>query len=223
MQFARTVAASAGIAAAVAITGLFTGTASAHNKDLKAACVGEKTVLSVNLTQYSRQDNGLEITDNGQQIEKRTFRSDFKQSYTVAGDVAHTFVVKVKATDGDQYSFTKELKTPACVKPVPTTTTTTTTTAVTTTTTTAATTTTTTEELPPTTTTTESTPVESTTTTTEAAPTSTTTTVSPVPVANEDELASTGASVLVPLLIGGGLLGGGAALLIVMRRRASNS
>lgn len=221
MQFARTVAATAGIAAAVAITGLFTGTASAHNKDLKATCVGEKTVLSVNLTQYSRQDNSLEITDNGQQIEKRTFKTDFKQTYTTAGDVAHTFVVKVKASDGDQYSFTKELKTEACVKPVPTTTTTTTT-AVTTTTTAVTTTTT---ELPPTTTTTtsESTPVESTTTTTEAAPASTTTTVSPVPVANEDELASTGASILVPLLIGVGLLGGGAALLVVMRRRASNS
>ncbi|ACU34132.1 thioester domain-containing protein [Actinosynnema pretiosum subsp. pretiosum] len=45
------------------------------------------------------------------------------------------------------------------------------------------------------------------------------TSVSPVPVAEKDELASTGASIFVPLLIGLGLLGAGAAAMIVMRRR----
>jgi len=60
-----------------------------------------------------------------------------------------------------------------------------------------------------------------TTTTTEAAPTTTTTNDVPAPGAGggEDDLASTGASIFVPLLIGLGLLGAGVAAMIVVRRK----
>ncbi|MBW4719690.1 thioester domain-containing protein [Saccharothrix obliqua] len=58
---------------------------------------------------------------------------------------------------------------------------------------------------------------------TTAAPTTTTTTPAVVPVANEDELASTGASIFVPLLIGLGLLGAGAAALIIVRRKKTTA
>ncbi|MEU6149977.1 thioester domain-containing protein [Actinosynnema sp. NPDC047251] len=66
----------------------------------------------------------------------------------------------------------------------------------------------------PTTTTTEET------TTTVAPTTTTTTTAAPAgPGTNDDDLASTGASIFVPLLIGIGLLGAGAAALIIVRRK----
>ncbi|WP_433267326.1 thioester domain-containing protein [Actinosynnema sp. CS-041913] len=61
-----------------------------------------------------------------------------------------------------------------------------------------------------------------TTTTTTTAPT-TTTTEAPLPAAGggDDDLASTGASIFVPLLIGLGLLGAGAVALIMVRRKKS--
>ncbi|MEU4801288.1 thioester domain-containing protein [Actinosynnema sp. NPDC023587] len=70
----------------------------------------------------------------------------------------------------------------------------------------------------PTTTTTS--PAEATTTTTTTvAPTTTTTEAPAGPGGNEDDLASTGASIFVPLLIGLGLLGAGAAAMIIVRRK----
>ncbi|MEV0677195.1 thioester domain-containing protein [Actinosynnema sp. NPDC050436] len=69
-----------------------------------------------------------------------------------------------------------------------------------------------------TTTTTPATTTETTTTTT-VAPSTTTTTNAPAGPGNEDDLASTGASIFVPLLIGLGLLGAGAAALIIVRRK----
>ncbi|MDX8052574.1 LPXTG cell wall anchor domain-containing protein [Lentzea sp. BCCO 10_0798] len=57
-----------------------------------------------------------------------------------------------------------------------------------------------------------------TTTSGEVAPT-TTTTVAPVPVANEDDLASTGFGSAWLLGLGAALVAGGAAVLLVMRRR----
>ncbi|CAL9656727.1 hypothetical protein SUDANB95_06794 [Actinosynnema sp. ALI-1.44] len=57
-----------------------------------------------------------------------------------------------------------------------------------------------------------------TTTTTTTAPT-TTTTPAPAAGGGDDDLASTGASIFVPLLIGLGLLGAGAAALIIVRRK----
>ncbi len=72
------------------------------------------------------------------------------------------------------------------------------------------------ESAPPTSTTTESAP-----STSETVPTTTTT--EPVPAGGSsgepDELASTGASIFVPLVIGIVLVGGGAGALLVMRRR----
>lgn len=58
-------------------------------------------------------------------------------------------------------------------------------------------------------------------TTTEEAPTTTSTTEAPVPQAsaNDDDLASTGASVFTPIIIGLVLLGGGIGALLFMRRR----
>ncbi|GAA3890848.1 thioester domain-containing protein [Saccharothrix violaceirubra] len=55
---------------------------------------------------------------------------------------------------------------------------------------------------------------------TTPAPT-TTTTQAPTTGGQDDDLASTGASIFVPLLIGLGLLGAGAAALIIVRRRKS--
>ncbi|MDQ3404838.1 MAG: thioester domain-containing protein [Actinomycetota bacterium] len=48
-----------------------------------------------------------------------------------------------------------------------------------------------------------------------------TTTVAPVPQAKSDDLADTGASILVPVLVGLGLVGAGAGALIYQRRRKS--
>lgn len=65
------------------------------------------------------------------------------------------------------------------------------------------------------------TPSETTTTTTTTTTTAPTTTTTPAPAAGggDDDLASTGASIFVPLLIGLGLLGAGAAALIIVRRK----
>ncbi|SES11876.1 LPXTG-motif cell wall anchor domain-containing protein [Lentzea xinjiangensis] len=53
----------------------------------------------------------------------------------------------------------------------------------------------------------------------DVAPTTTTTTVAPVPVANEDDLASTGFGSAWLLGLGAALVAAGAAVLLVMRRR----
>ncbi|QFZ16233.1 thioester domain-containing protein [Saccharothrix syringae] len=70
--------------------------------------------------------------------------------------------------------------------------------------------------------TTTTTPAETTSatpTTTTEAPTTTTTSAVASSGGNNDDLASTGASIFVPLLVGLGLLGAGAAALLVVRRK----
>ncbi len=220
MQFAR-VGALVGAAVAAAAATVFAAVpASAHTPVLNAECKDGTTTLSVKLTQYAestaQKSNRVKVTlDGDKELENKDFGRSFEGSYSASGDVKRVFVVEVKAHDGNQYSFTKTKTVEACV--VPTTTTTTTTTETTSTTTTVETTTepseTTTTTVEPTTETSESS-VPATTTTTDAAV---------VPVADTDELASTGASIAIPLVIGVVLLGGGAALLIVLRRRAANN
>ncbi|WP_158847697.1 LPXTG cell wall anchor domain-containing protein [Saccharothrix deserti] len=228
MEFARIARRALGLSAVTATAAVamlaMTAPASAHVPELKAECKDEKAVLSVKLKSYARGDsNTIKIKDGDETLKDQKFGQSYEEKFTRPGDVAHVFTITVKASDGDQFSFTKKLKTPPCVTrttttTTPATTTTTSTTTTTTTTTTVGTTTTT--EPTTTTTTTTTTPSETTptTTTTFSLPTTTTTT-GIVPVSNESDLADTGASTTVPLVIGLVLLGAGGLALFMLRRR----
>ncbi|MDU0292906.1 LPXTG cell wall anchor domain-containing protein [Saccharothrix longispora] len=235
MQLAR-VGAVLGVAAAVVTTGLLTALpASAHNKAFKAKCEDGKAVLSVNLTQYAPKTddktNYLKITLDGQHFKIIEFGDKLVEKYSAEVDltVQHKFAAEVDAYDGHKGKQFDHKTDPddknMIVEPCP-------------------------EQVPPVEEPpaeqppaeeppaeqppaeeppaeeppAEEPPAEETTpvTTTEVAPT-TTTTAAVVPVAEKDELASTGASIAIPLGIGVVLLGGGAGLLFFLRRRASNS
>ncbi|WP_083751898.1 LPXTG cell wall anchor domain-containing protein [Saccharothrix sp. ALI-22-I] len=227
MEFARIARRALGLSAvtvtaAVAVLAM-TAPASAHVPELKAECKDDKAILSVKLRAYAGgNSNTIKIKDGDETLKDQKFGQSYEEKFTRPGDVAHVFTVTVKAGDGDQFSFTKKLKTPPCVTGTTTTTTsaTTTTTSTTTTTTTVGTTTTTEPTTTTTTTTTtpiETTPTTTTTTTTSSLPTTTTTGI--VPVSNESDLANTGASTAVPLVIGLVLLGAGGLALFMLRRR----
>lgn len=225
MQLARVGALVGAVTAAVAATVFAAVPASAHTPKLVPGCEGEKSTLSVQLLDYNdRHDNHVTVTlGDAEVLEDNTvFGKEFKETYTESSNVELTFTVEVSAWDDPEgekdWSFTKTVKVPSCVKTTSSTTTTTTTDA--TTTTTDATTTTT--EATTTTTEATTTTTESSTTTSPAA-TTTTTDAAVVPIAEESPLASTGASIAVPLIIGLVLLGGGAAVLIVQRRRAAKN
>ncbi|WP_367137549.1 hypothetical protein [Saccharothrix sp. HUAS TT1] len=226
MQFARVGALVGAAVAAVAATVFAAVPASAHNANFSAGCEGEKSKLIVNLVSYDKHDtkkNKVKITLDGQEIENTTFDKNFNQTYVRDSKTALVYSYEVLAwndpideNNNKNWSVRGTYTVPSCVEET-TTTTTTTTEATTTTTTVEATTTT----------------VETTTTTVETSPetsvsstpaTTTTTDAAVVPVADKGEdLASTGASIAIPLVIGVVLLGGGAALLIVLRKRAANS
>lgn len=221
MEFARMARRAFGVSAvtvtaAVALLAM-TAPASAHLPELKAECKDEKAVVSVKLTSYAGgNSNTVTVKDGDVTLKDQKFGQSYEEKFTRPGDVAHVFTIAVKASDGNQYSFTKKLETVACVTPTTSTTTTTTSTTTTTTTTTT--------EPPASTTTTTTTPSETTTTTTPSSstPTTTTTTKAIVPVSNESDLANTGASIAIPLIIGLSLLGaGGVALFALRRRRAA--
>jgi hypothetical protein len=234
MEFARIARSAIGASAVTATAAVallaMTAPASAHTPVLKAECKDDKALLSVKLTSYAGgNSNTIKIKDGNETLKDQKFGQSFEEKFTRPGDVAHVFTIEVKASDGDRFSFSKKLETPACVYKPPTSTSTTTTTTSTTTSTSTTTTTTSPESTTSTTTTTtettpsETTPSESTpptTTTTEFVP-PTTTTQGIVPVGNESDLASTGASIAVPLAIGFTLLGGGAVALFTLRRRRS--
>lgn len=216
-----------GVALGVVLTGVtagligFAGIASAHTPAVSADCKGEVTTLKVDLTQYAvakGKTNHVKITDGTTTLEDKDFGKEYRKSFDVSGAVEHSFTVKITAWDDPEgrNKWTREEKrfVKACVIP-PTTTTTTSTTTTTppssqTTTTTSTTTTT-----PPST--------QSTTTTTTTTVPTTTTTVPPTTTsANVEEaaLASTGASIGLPLGIAGLLLVGGGVLLFIVRRRS---
>ncbi|WP_433262788.1 hypothetical protein ACQPZF_30455 [Actinosynnema sp. CS-041913] len=203
MQLARTVGAAIGVAAALVTTGLITAVpASAHTPTVWAKCVDEKAVLHVDLKAYAHEGNKLTVSVDGKELEQRTFGSSYTHDYD-GGDatVPHSFKVVVKASDSDNYSFTRgengELDVPACVEEVPST-------------------------VPSTPSSEPSTPPSETSTpsseptSSSAAPVATTTAAPPA----EGGLANTGATIAIPLVIGLVLLGGGTAVLLVLRRRA---
>ncbi|WP_306749293.1 LPXTG cell wall anchor domain-containing protein [Saccharothrix yanglingensis] len=237
MQLAR-VGAVLGVAAAVVTTGLLTALpASAHDKMFRAECMDGKAVLHVNLTRYAPKTddktNYLKITLDGKHFKIIEFGDKLVEKYSAEVDltVQHKFYAEVDAYDGHNGTQFDHKTDPddknMIVKPCP-------------------------EQVPPVEEPpaeeppaeeppaeeppaeeppaeeppAEQPPAEETTpvTTTEVAPTTTTTTTAAVvPVAEKDELASTGASIAIPLGIGVVLLGGGAGLLFFLRRRASNS
>jgi cobalamin biosynthesis Mg chelatase CobN len=203
-----------GVALGVVLTGVtagligFAGIASAHTKDVSAACKGETTTLNVDLKSYAtsnNKSNHVKITDGSEVLVDKPFQAGFKQSFSTSGAVEHTFTVSVTAFDDDKYSFDKTLHVKACVTPPPSSSTTTTSK------TSQSTTTTTTTVAPPSSTTsTEVQPVV------ETTPVTTTTT----PAVQGEALAETGASIAVPLIIGAVLLVGGVVLMVIVRRRS---
>lgn len=205
---AITVAATSGLALlALAIP------ASAHTPSSKAECVDGKAVLSVKLGAYAKRDNTIVVKDGETELVKTSFGENYEKSWTRAGDVAHTFTIAVKASDGDKFNYSKTLTVEACVKP--TTPPSTTTTTVSKPSTPASTT----ESAPPSST-------EVTTSTTESSSeTVPVTTTSPVGAgggegeATPPPLAATGASPAWLLLSGLGLVGAGAVAMVVVRRK----
>ncbi|PRY34086.1 LPXTG cell wall anchor domain-containing protein [Umezawaea tangerina] len=180
--------------------------ASAHTPTSKAECVADKAVVSVKLASYARNGNTVVVKDGETELVNTSFGDNYEKSWTRAGDVAHTFTIAVKASDGNQYNYSKTLKVEACVKPT----------------------------APSTTTTVSkpSTPAESTPPSTEVTTSTTESSSETVPVTSttpvgsgggEGEatppLASTGASPGWLLLSGLGLVGAGAAALVVVRRK----
>jgi LPXTG-motif cell wall-anchored protein len=198
-----------------------TGTAAAHTPNVSAECKSEATTLTVYLKAYVVKDgkkNRIKILDNNKEFKNEEFGAEFpKQTFKFSNTERHTFVVDVKASDGKKYDVHEVKTVEACGVP-PTTTTTTVPPTTTTTTTVPPVTTTTTTTVPPTTTTTATTtttvPLVTTTTSSSRPPVTTTTTKPAAPA-----LASTGASIALPLGIGAALLAGGGVLLFVLRRR----
>lgn len=198
----RRVLAGCGMVAAVsALTWLgLIGPADAHQGAVTAACVDGDSVLTINLTNYNTDGvNTIAATDGALPLAMTTFGATYQHSFTLPGDVAHTYTVTVHAFDDPNgakgFTFTDTAATPDC-----TTTTTTT---------------------PSTTTTTPS-------TTTTAPSTTTMTTTTPVPATRTSTrpvgavLASTGANPTVGLLVAVLLLTIGTALLITTRARRAH-
>ncbi len=206
---AITVAATSGLALlALAIP------ASAHTPSSKAECVAGKAVLSVKLGAYAKRDNTIVVKDGEAELVNTSFGENYEKSWTRAGDVAHTFTIAVKASDGNQYNYSKTLKVEACVKPTAPSSSTTTTTTTTTTV----------ETTPPSSTSASAPPTEVTTTTVVSSSETVPVTTTPTPVGGgggeaQPPLASTGASPGWLLLSGLGLVGAGAGAVFFVRRK----
>jgi LPXTG-motif cell wall-anchored protein len=214
----RVLGASAVTATAAAALLALAAPASAHIPNWNAKCENGETTVSVDLSAYdSRATNAVTVKDGDDVIlENKDFGGSYKDSKKVSGAVDHTFTLIIKAGDdpdgSKHFSITDTKTVKKCVEQ-------TTTTVPTTTTQTETTTETTTQTSPETTTSEES---STTSTTTESSTSATTTTTNAVAVPasnNTDGLASTGASIAVPLVIGLGLLAAGGAALVVVRRR----
>ncbi|WP_199442708.1 LPXTG cell wall anchor domain-containing protein [Umezawaea beigongshangensis] len=239
MQFARPQAfefgrkvlgASAVIATSATALALLAGPASAHTPAFDAKCADGKVKIMIDLKAYTpkgqNKGNFVVVTEGGAKVHDKEFGNSYTPGWIdtdLDPAVAHTITFAVDAHDGKQgtqYDFGQEKKTEACVEQTTPPASSSSTPPVTTTEVSA--TTSSSSVVPPVETTpastTESAPVSTTSVSTPPA-TTTTTSVAVVPVSDEDELASTGASILVPLLAGIGLLGAGAAALFFVRRR----
>ncbi|WNV83452.1 LPXTG cell wall anchor domain-containing protein [Umezawaea sp. Da 62-37] len=201
---AITVTATAGLALlALAIP------ASAHTPTAKAECVADKAVVSVKLASYARSGNTIVVKDGQTELVSTSFGDNYEKSWTLPGDVAHTFTIAVKASDGDQNNFSKTLKTEACVKPTAPSSSTS-------------------ASKPSTPATSESAPPSSVevppSVPASSEPAPTTTTTSPAGAGGGEgeatpPLAATGASPGWLLLSGLGLVGAGAVAMVVVRRK----
>jgi len=182
-----------GVAAAAALVGM-AGTASAHKPDIKAECTDAGTVLQVNLENYDPNGtNSVKITDGDEVLLDTTeFGRSFSQSFDgLDATVDHAFTADVKAHDDpDGSKGFTKVLTAEAAACV---------------------------TPPPTTTTTEAPPTSSEAPPAPPAPTTTTPAAQPAPA---PPLASTGASIAIPLGIGAVLLVGGGVLLFVVRRRS---
>jgi LPXTG-motif cell wall-anchored protein len=168
--------------------------ASAHTGTPEADCVKDTqhTFLKIHLTRYATDKaNTIKVMDGTDTLVPTTeFMGHFDLDKTdLDGTVDHNFVVTVRASDDQQYSFKWEKKVPACVK----------------------------KEQPPTQSSHPAPPPPHPSSSPSSAAPTTTTTVAAVGVSAN--LASTGASVAVPLAIGALLLVGGVGMLILVRRR----
>ena len=167
--------------------------ASAHTPSVKAGCAGDITTLTVDLQQYVPNDknpNTVKVVEGKSNVlADTTFGGSYNNVFKFEDGAAHDFVVTVHATDDQKFSFEKKLTAPACKK---------------------------TSSTKPTTPTTTTPPSHSSSAPATVPPVTTTT---PPAVGANASLASTGASVGLPLAIGALLLVGGGVLLLVMRKR----
>jgi LPXTG-motif cell wall-anchored protein len=184
------------VTATAALTSLALATpASAHIPKSSADCVKDKAVLNVNLTYYAGDGkNSVVIKDGDKVLADEKFGQSWEKKFEADGTVAHTFTIKVKASDGAQFNWEKTHKTPECVKP---------------------------EKPKPSEPKPDqpqpSTPSEA----PSSSVTPSTTPVAPAPGGSTPEppLAATGASPMWLLLSGIGLVGAGAGTLLFLRRR----
>ncbi|TWP50982.1 LPXTG cell wall anchor domain-containing protein [Lentzea tibetensis] len=164
--------------------------ASAHTPDVKASCVKDEAVLTVNFKAYApKEQNTILVKDGETVLEEAKFGEKFSKTFKKPGDVEHTFTIVVKAYDSSKYDYKNTVKTEKCVKTPPQTVST------------------------PPSQTSSSVPVPSSETTAPS------TTVPAPPAGAEPPLAATGASTTWTLLAGLGLVGAGAAALILVRRK----
>jgi LPXTG-motif cell wall-anchored protein len=191
--FARRAAAISAVAAAGLIA--LAIPASAHVPVVNAGCDGEVTTLTVTLTKYADQDkNTIKVVEGKDNILADThFGASYSHEFRFTDGAAHDFVVTVHASDDQQFSFEKKLHAVACKKTPPSS-----------------------SSTQPTTTTKPTTPSSS--SSSSAPATVPVTTTTPAVGANAS-LASTGASIALPLAVGALLLLGGGVLLLVMRKR----
>jgi LPXTG-motif cell wall-anchored protein len=179
--------------------------ASAHTPVSSADCVKDKAVLQVKLTQYAGGNNNTVLIKDGDKVlaDEKFGQNWGEKKFEADGTVAHTFTIKVTASDGSRFNYEKTHKTPACVTPneptkppkppkpeVPTK---------------------------------PGVPTQPEVPSSSATPPSSSTPAAPAPGGSTPEppLAATGASPLWLLLSGLGLVGAGAGTLLFLRRRRS--
>jgi LPXTG-motif cell wall-anchored protein len=193
-----------GAFAAMAIAGLaslaLATPASAHTPVSSADCVKDKAVLKVKLTQYAGGNNNTVLIKDGDKVlaDEKFGQNWGEKKFEADGTVAHTFTIKVTASDGSRFNFEKTHKTPACVKP--------------------------TEPTQPNEPTKPGVPTQPEVPSSSATvPPSSSTPAAPAPGGSTPEppLAATGASPMWLLLSGLGLVGAGAGTLLFLRRRSA--
>lgn len=189
--FARRAFATSAVAAVALIS--LAVPASAHTPKAWADCKGADAFAHVKLENYVVNVKNTVTVTEGETVLLAT--TEFPDKFTwdsakLDGSVVHKLLVSVKAGDDPKWSVDIPLETKKCVQPTQPPT----------------------KPTKPTSTRPSSTPPSS------SAPAPVTTTTPPVVGANAS-LASTGASIALPLGIGALLLIGGGVMLLIMRRR----